>query len=240
MTNEQPLVGAETPRELRPTRRERRAAARKAQILKAAATVFAEKGFHRARTKEIAEAADVSEGTLYNYFDSKSDLVIGIMTSLANVETLPEELMEALQGDVRDFFVTMFRLRIDRMEQGQEMLQAVLPEVIVNPELRERFHQHFVQRIATILEQYVQTRIEMGHIRPMNAALVARAVQSMFVGLLLLRILGDEMILSEWENMPEVLATIIFDGLSPREGAVSLPLVVEGAASLPLVVEEGE
>ncbi len=47
-------------------RRERRIAARKEQILDAAAQVFAAKGFHRATTKEIAEAADVSEGTIYN------------------------------------------------------------------------------------------------------------------------------------------------------------------------------
>jgi AcrR family transcriptional regulator len=216
MSNEQSL-----------TRRERRAAARKAQILEAAATVFAEKGFHRATTKEIAAAADVSEGTLYNYFDSKEDLVIGIMANLAKVETLPEELMDALQGDVRDFFVTMFRLRIDRMEQGQEMLQAVLPEVIVNPELRERFHQQFVQRIATMLEQYVETRVEMGHIRPVNTALATRVIQGTFVGLLLLRIFGDETVLSGWEDMPEVLATVIFDGLRPREEDALLPFVLE-------------
>lgn len=46
------------------TRRERRIAARKAQILDAAARVFAKRGLHRATTKEIAEAADVSAGTL--------------------------------------------------------------------------------------------------------------------------------------------------------------------------------
>ncbi len=201
------------------TRRERRIAARKVQILDAAATVFAEKGFHRTTTKEIAKAADVSEGTLYNYFDSKEDILIGIMTRLAEVETLPEELMgAALQGDVRDFFIAMFRRRMGYMQRGQEMLQAILPEVMVNPKLRERFYQQFVLRVATLLEQYIQTRIEMGHIRPVDTALVARAVQSMVIGLLIFRILGDEAVLSRWEDVPEVVATLIFDGLRPREG----------------------
>ncbi|MFQ6102325.1 MAG: TetR/AcrR family transcriptional regulator [Anaerolineae bacterium] len=207
MTNEQPT-----------TRRQRRTLARKAQILDAAAKVFAEKGFHRATTKEIADAADVSEGTIYNYFDSKEDLLIGIMGQLAEVETLPEELMGALQSDVRDFFVAIFRQRIGRMQQAQKMIQALLPEVMVNLELRERYYQQFVLRVATILEQYIEARIEMGHIRPVDAALAARAVQGMFVGLILLRLLGDEPVLSRWEEVPEVVATMIFDGLRPRKG----------------------
>jgi AcrR family transcriptional regulator len=198
--------------------REQLIEARRNQILDAAAAVFAEKGFHHATTKDIARTAGVSEGTIYNYFDSKADLLIGIMTRLAELETLDEELMGALQGDVHDFFIAMFRHRMGRIQQGQEMLQAVLPEVMVNPELRERFYQQYVLRIATLLEQYLQARIELGHIRSVNVPLAVRAVQSMFAGLLMLRILGDETLLSGWDDLPEVLATLLFDGLSPRNG----------------------
>ena len=192
--------------------------ARRNQILDAAATVFAEKGFHRTTTKEIARVAGVAEGTIYNYFANKSDLLIGLMTRLAEAETLDDELAEALQGDVRDFFIAVFRHRVGNIQRGQEMLRAILPEVMVNPELRAQFYQQFVLRIATLLEQYVQTRIEMGHIRPVDAPLTVRAVQSMFVGLLVLRILSDEPLQSGWGDLPEVLATLIFDGLRPREG----------------------
>jgi AcrR family transcriptional regulator len=212
--------------------------ARRNQILDAATKVFAKKGFHRTSTKEIAQTAGISEGTIYNYFTTKSDLVIGIMTRLAEVETLNKELVEALQGDVQDFFVAVFRDRADSMRQGQEMLKAVLPEVMVNPCLSEQFTGQFVRRISTLLEQYMQTRIEMGHIRPVNVPLAVRAVQGMFIGLMVLRILGDEEVLSGWEDIPEVLATIIFEGLSPREGDALLPVgLEEGDASLPVGLE---
>ena len=191
--------------------------ARRNQILDAAAQVFAEKGFHRATTREIASTAGISEGTIYNYFDSKEDLLVGIMTRLAMLDTFDEELMEALQGDVRDLFVAILHHRLGLVDQAQEMVLAVLPEVLVIPELRERFYQQFVLRAAMSLEHYVQTRIEMGHIRPVNASLAARAVQGMFVGLLLFRIFGDEAVLAGWEDYPEVLATIIFDGLKQRK-----------------------
>lgn len=192
-------------------------AARRSQILDAATKVFAEKGFHRASTKEIARTAGIAEGTIYNYFDSKSDLVIGIMTRLAELESLDGELMEALQGDVHEFFVAVFRHRMGRIQQGQKILQAILPEVLTNPELREQFYQQYVLRIAMMIEQYVQAQIELGHMRPVDVPLTVRAIQSMFVGLLVLRILDDELLRSRWDDVPEVLATLVFDGLRPGE-----------------------
>ncbi len=55
----------------------------------------------------------------------------------------------------------------------------------------------------------------------------SRAVQGMFIGLIVLRILGDEHLHSGWQDIPEVLATLVFDGLSPRKEAASLPIILE-------------
>jgi AcrR family transcriptional regulator len=198
--------------------REQLVEARRNQILDAAAAVFAEKGFHRATTKEIARTAGVSEGTIYNYFDSKADLLIGIMTRLAELEHLDQELADALQSDARDFLVAIFRQRMGLVQQRDEIIQAIMPEILVNPALRERFRQQFLQPTVMLFEQYIQARVELGHIRPLNVPLAVRAVQGMFVGLFILRILGDETLLSGWDELPEVLATLIFDGLSPRDG----------------------
>lgn len=200
----------------RPTsRRERLKREREERILEAAATIFACKGFHQATIRDIAELADVADGTIYNYFDSKFDLLLCIMARIAELERLPGELVQALQGDVRDFFVTAFQERMARIEQGQEMLQAVLPEVFVNPDLRLQFYQQYVHRISTLLEQYLRAQIELGHIQPVNVPLTVRLVQSMLVGLIVLRILGDEPLQAEWEDVPEALATLLFDGLKP-------------------------
>jgi len=199
------------------SRRERLKRERKERILDAAAAVFAGKGFHQATVRDVAELADVADGTIYNYFDSKFDLLIGLLARLARLETLPGELTEALQSDARDFFVAAFHDRIERIEQGEEMLRALLPQVFVRPELRERFYQQYVQRIATLLEQYLQAQIELGRMRPVNVPLTVRMVQGMFVGLLFLRILGDEPLQSGWEDVPEALATLVFDGLNPED-----------------------
>jgi AcrR family transcriptional regulator len=187
--------------------------ARRAQILDAAASVIAAKGFHRATTRDIAIAAGVAEGTIYNYFEGKDDLLISIVTRLADIDHLSVGLEEALRGDVKDFIIAMFRHRMQLIRKNHEMIQAVLPEMLTHPALRERFYQQFLSRTTALLEQYVGARVGMGQVQPVDVALAVRAIQSTFVGMLVLRMLGDELLQARWDEMPEVLGTIVFEGL---------------------------
>lgn len=49
-----------------------------ANILKAAESIFAEKGFQSATISDIAKKAKVSEATIYDYFSSKEELLFAI------------------------------------------------------------------------------------------------------------------------------------------------------------------
>ncbi len=59
------------------------------RILDAAIEVFAERGFYRARIADIAERAKVAEGTIYNYFHNKDEVLITIFE---------EKMMELISG----------------------------------------------------------------------------------------------------------------------------------------------
>ena len=64
-------------------------------ILRAAATIFAEKGYHQASIRDIARATGVSLSGLYYYFKSKEELLFLIQdhafgTLVANLEQLLE------------------------------------------------------------------------------------------------------------------------------------------------------
>lgn len=48
---------------------------RKAKILEAALHVFAEDGYHAASISRVSKYAGVSKGLMYNYFESKEDLL---------------------------------------------------------------------------------------------------------------------------------------------------------------------
>jgi AcrR family transcriptional regulator len=53
---------------------------RRTAIVEAAIPLFAQKGFEGVRTRELAEAAGVSEALLYKHFSSKEDLYAEIQT----------------------------------------------------------------------------------------------------------------------------------------------------------------
>ncbi len=58
--------------------REKKKREAKARILKAAESIFVKDGYSKATTARIAREAEVGEGTIYNYFGSKSDILIAI------------------------------------------------------------------------------------------------------------------------------------------------------------------
>ena len=64
--------------------RDLRAEERRAQILRAALSVFGHKGFHGATIREIASAAGLAEGTIYLYFASKQDVLRGVFALIAD------------------------------------------------------------------------------------------------------------------------------------------------------------
>lgn len=70
------LVSAES---VRPSRKERERLQRQHEILDAARSLFAEKGYHIATLDEVAERAEFGKGTLYNYFESKHHILLAIL-----------------------------------------------------------------------------------------------------------------------------------------------------------------
>jgi len=196
------------------TRRERRIANRRTLILEAAARLFAEKGFHRTTTRDIAEAADVSEGTLYNYFENKDELLMGIMAHLADKQHLNDRFVGDLSGDAREFLRSVLRERRETIEQSGYMLQSVLSEILVNPELRERYYQGLMLPALQSLEDHLRSRREAGQVRSDNPALTARVLIGLIQGLFLLEVLGDPEVRYNWDELSATIINVLFDGVS--------------------------
>ena len=66
-------------------------------ILKAAETLFAQKGYHQTGIEEIADLAEVSTGSVYFYFKNKEDLLITLMQEIGHQlrKLLGDELKKA-------------------------------------------------------------------------------------------------------------------------------------------------
>lgn len=62
--------------------RERKRIATRLRIIESACRLFGERGIEAVTVEEIAEAADVGKGTVYNYFGAKEDIVVGFLVDL--------------------------------------------------------------------------------------------------------------------------------------------------------------
>jgi len=93
--------------------RERQKADRTRRILEAASTLFRAQGYDAVRIEDIAAAAEVSAGTCYNYFSTKGDLLLAIVSmeveevvdaGRALVDAPPPDIAEALGGLIRLYY----------------------------------------------------------------------------------------------------------------------------------------
>lgn len=76
------------------SRREREREAHRRTMLEAAERVFVRKGYREAAVEEIAQEAEFSVGTLYNFFKNKEDLYAQV------AEKIAQDFLEAFEGRV--------------------------------------------------------------------------------------------------------------------------------------------
>jgi AcrR family transcriptional regulator len=85
-----------------PGRRERQRTQTRQKIYEAAMRLFAERGFFATTTEDITEAADVGQGTFFNYFPSKQH-VLAVLPEIQvqKVVAARQQAQEGL-GSIRD------------------------------------------------------------------------------------------------------------------------------------------
>ena len=192
--------------------------ARREQIVEAATRVFAEKGFSRATTREVARVAGISEGTIYNYFEDKDALLTAILDKLNETERRAGDFEEGMATDFRGFLEEYLRRRMASIWENREVFRIVLSEMLVNAELRELYLRRVVAPTMRIAEENFRSRMERGEVRETDAPLATRSVAGAVLGVLVLGLLGDEEVGSRPDEAADVLARLLLDGLNATEG----------------------
>jgi AcrR family transcriptional regulator len=149
----------------------RRPDARRSEILDAALAVFAEKGFAAARTKDIAERADIVSGTLYLYFSSKEEIFKSlILESIGPRLVALEQMAGAFEGPSAELLRMILRTVCQFLRESD---RAVLPKLVISeagnfPELARFYLEHVTQPMLALFEGIVRRGIERGEFRTVN------------------------------------------------------------------------
>jgi len=192
--------------------------ARRSQILDAATQVFAEKGFQRATIRDVATAAGIADGTIYNYFENKTALLLGILDRLNETEEREAQFGQMEEMDARTFARNYIKQRYEVLTQfGFQAFQVLISEILVNKELRERYYEQVVEPTFAIAEKYYQTLADEGLIRPLDIPLTLRAISGMFLGVLIERMMGDSVLQEKWDDVPDLMAELILTGIENNQ-----------------------
>jgi AcrR family transcriptional regulator len=195
---------------------------RKAEIIRIAGELFAEQGFQGTSLRDIGQAVELRRGSLYSHFSSKEEILKMLLAPAV------EELIDVLEGVA------------DQPGSGREKLGRALNEAIAcgrrhrnailvlfqdrqliedSPVLREV--SEAAKSITPKWLSFIAAGQGDGTIRADIApATIVVALISLLVGALSDRHLGiyaaGEAPLASPEELGQVAATLIFEGIEPR------------------------
>jgi len=194
--------------------KEQMAEARRNQILMGAAQVFSEKGFHKSTTKEIAKAAGVAEGTIYNYFDNKRDLLLA-MIDLIGAQSLKRLITTDPPDDPRQLLTNVMRDRFQLAQEWGPHMAPIFAEIFNDEELREMLYQQVFMPVIGHIEDHIQQLIDAGRLRPMDPVIVTRAMLGAITVNLALKLSNLDPRYENFsiESVIEQLVSLFLDGL---------------------------
>jgi AcrR family transcriptional regulator len=161
--------------------------ARRLQILLVAISLFAKKGFRGTTTKEIAQAAGVSEAMVFRHFATKEELYSAILDHKAcaggDLDFCEgEAVAEAIRRkDDRAVFERLAYEVLRHHEADTEFLRLLMFAALEGHELAQMFWERNVLQVYEFLSDYLRERQREGALREVDPRIIVRA----FVGMVM-------------------------------------------------------
>jgi AcrR family transcriptional regulator len=174
--------------------------ARRAELVSAAAAVFAQRGVADTTVSDIVKAAGVAQGTFYLYFDAKNDAVLAVVARIAGalIDSVAQRV-EAGASAVDRLLLLRDALSDAAAEPGATELIELMhcPE---NRALHDRLAEDLTPRLIPIVEAIVREGVDEGVFRVDDTRAAAWFV---LAGLQSVELAGTPI-----AEMPAALATV--------------------------------
>jgi len=171
-----------------PSRRQVLTDLRRSEIIAAALKVFARKGFHLARTEDVAEQAHIAKGTLYLYFKSKDDIYeAALHHAMTQLNELVETRIQQAE-DTRERIHAWIQARLEFWSSHGDLYHMILT---VGRE--QKFRKNTSRLLRAGMEEFsgiLRDGIEAGDLQDRDATAVAWLVMDAIRGTIERRILN--------------------------------------------------
>lgn len=186
---------------------------KEADILEAATLIFSEKGYEGARTAEIAEAAGVTERTLFRYFRTKEALFRRVMYPALLAAAMPRALIDAGQlfgrdaESFSDWHRNILTLRLQAAKEAAPQFRVLIGALMTDDALRRKTTRIWRDNVWKPLLASMRRFRRRGQLRAdLRPETVARAVISLNLGYIVARALLSPD--SEWDDRTEIDETV--------------------------------
>jgi AcrR family transcriptional regulator len=158
---------------------------RRQQILCLAMDLFARRGFRGTTTKEIAQAAGVSEAMVFRHFATKEELYHAILDQKACADGMQdpcELLSEAIaRKDDQAVFEQLAMAMMQHHEHDTQFLRLLTHAALEGHELKQMFWERSVRPLYEFLCGYIRERQQDGVFRDVDPVVVVRAFAGMII-----------------------------------------------------------
>jgi AcrR family transcriptional regulator len=193
---------------------------RREQIIDAAISVFARKGFSRTINRDIAREAGITAGLIYHYFENKDALLQAIAETrspLRLMRSLPSEMMEMPPDRFLPFLISQ-ALRTVESEAYMKLIRIFLPEMLHDAEALAPIRTQLFGQIVGFFSGYYAHQKELGNIGHADPTFLAQMTLSCMIGFVLRRqVVGDPTVTHySHEQLATLITQTILNGIVPR------------------------
>ena len=163
---------------------------RRMEIIDAARTVFARRGFAQGILDEIAKEAGMAKGTVYLYFTSKTEIYKAILDH--DMGILKKNTLERIDAAPTLYAkIAAFTLaRLENAEAQKEFFQIMDSEQ-ENLNMTRSQYRDFLREPVLRLASAIESGVRKGSVRPVDAERIAWLVADMTRGTIQRRLLGQ-------------------------------------------------
>lgn len=128
-------------------RRERKKAAVRAHILSTAIQLFSQHGLDSVTVDQVADAADVGKGTIYNYFSTKEDIVVAFMMDFETRVQAKVRRLVTSKGSLESILAGFIRFQFQMKKPYHQFVRVFLGQMFLRT---EQFIPYMVEMQKTI------------------------------------------------------------------------------------------
>lgn len=159
----------------------------KQKILDTTIEMISEKGYAPTTTKEIAEKAGVSEGTIFKYYGSKKDLLREIVNKTIEEfkdysvnEAIPEVFAESQDQPPRNLLYRLMAERSQFFRDHSAAMQVIIQETMIDESIRRTFKEEVWSKMKEVSDRIFDRGKALGAFRDVDNHTLRRAIFGSF------------------------------------------------------------